>query len=48
MAFYITDRNGTTLKINKMYEQLTGLKKEELLGRNVQDLRLRKESMILF
>lgn len=35
---YISDRTGKTLKINRMYEQLTGLKKEELVGRNVIDL----------
>ena len=35
---YISDRNGITLKVNTMYEQLTGLKKEELLGRHVLEL----------
>ena len=35
---YITDRAGMTLKINGMYEQLTGLRKEELIGKNVNDL----------
>lgn len=35
---YISDRNGITLKVNAMYEQLTGLKKEELLGRHVLEL----------
>jgi PAS domain S-box-containing protein len=37
-GIYITDRAGTTLKVNTMYEKLIGLKKEELVGRLVQDL----------
>lgn len=36
---YISDAAGITLKVNSAYEQLTGLKKEELLGKNVRDLR---------
>lgn len=35
---YISDHTGMTLKINAMYEELTGLKKEELVGRNVVEL----------
>lgn len=35
---YISDHNGITLKINAMYEQLTGLKKEEVIGKHVMDL----------
>lgn len=35
---YISDRTGMTIKVNGMYEQLTGLKKEELVGRRVTDL----------
>ncbi len=35
---YISDSSGMTLKVNNMYEQLTGLKKEELIGRKVTDL----------
>jgi len=38
-GIYITDSNGKTIKINKMYEKLTGLKKEELVGRYVSDLK---------
>ncbi len=37
-GIYISDRDGTTLKVNTMYEKLIGLKKEELVGRRVQDL----------
>ena len=37
-GIYISDREGTTLKVNTMYEKLIGLKKEELVGRRVQDL----------
>ena len=35
---YISDRQGRTLKINSMYERLSGLKKEQLQGRNVDYL----------
>lgn len=34
-GIYISDRQGRTLRINAMYERLTGLKKENLVGRNV-------------
>ncbi|GAB6179133.1 sigma 54-interacting transcriptional regulator [Desulfotomaculum defluvii] len=37
-GIYITDANGKTIKVNSMYERLTGLKKEDLLGRLVTDL----------
>lgn len=37
-GIYITDASGLTIKVNDMYEKLTGLKKEELLGHNVTDL----------
>ena len=36
---YISDDVGVTLKVNSAYEQLTGLKKEELLGKNVRELK---------
>lgn len=36
---YITDSIGKSIWVNSMYEKLTGLKKEELLGRLVQDLK---------
>ncbi|WP_243439838.1 sigma-54 interaction domain-containing protein [Fundidesulfovibrio soli] len=36
---YITDRDGVTLKVNTMYEKLTGLKREDILGRNVRELK---------
>lgn len=39
-GIYITDAEGVTLNVNKMYEKLTGLKKEELLGRRVTDLEI--------
>ncbi len=35
---YITDAAGTTLKINRAYQRLTGLRSDELVGRNMQDL----------
>jgi PAS domain S-box-containing protein len=37
-GIYITDREGNTLLVNTMYERLTGLKKQDLAGRRVQDL----------
>ncbi len=37
-GIYISDRDGNTLKVNRAYEQLTGLTKEEMLGRKVTDL----------
>lgn len=35
---YVSDRTGKTLKMNKAYEKLTGLKAEALIGRFVTDL----------
>ncbi len=35
---YISDTSGKTLFANRMYEQMTGLKREELEGRSVTDL----------
>lgn len=35
---YITDTEGTTLWVNRMYETLTGLGGAELLGKNVREL----------
>jgi PAS domain S-box-containing protein len=37
-GIYISDRRGRTLRVNTMYERLTGLKKENLVGRNVDVL----------
>ena len=37
-GIYITDRDGTTLLVNTMYEQLTGLSQDALKGRNVNAL----------
>jgi len=37
-GIYISDRTGKTLKINRRYEQLTGLNREEMVGRLVTDL----------
>jgi PAS domain S-box-containing protein len=36
---YISDNKGKTLKVNTMYERLSGLKREEVLGRNVRELK---------
>ncbi|MDR2744762.1 MAG: sigma 54-interacting transcriptional regulator [Desulfovibrio sp.] len=35
---FISDAEGTSLRINLMYEQLTGLRQEEVRGKNVRDL----------
>lgn len=35
---YIADKDGKTLYVNKAYQRITGLTKEELIGRYVQDL----------
>jgi PAS domain S-box-containing protein len=38
-GIYITDRQGLTLRVNRMYERMTGLKKSVLEGRNVETLK---------
>jgi PAS domain S-box-containing protein len=38
-GIYVTDKVGTTLYVNTMYEKLTGLDCKELLGQNVRILR---------
>ena len=37
-GIYITDGNANTIKANKSYEMITGLKKEEVIGKNMLDL----------
>jgi len=37
-GIYISDQNGITLKVNRAYEQLSGLRREELIGKCVTDL----------
>lgn len=37
-GIYITDGNGITIRVNKSYERITGLKVEEFLGKNVEYL----------
>jgi PAS domain S-box-containing protein len=37
-GIYLTDKDGTTLKVNSMYERLSGLDRDQLLGRNVREL----------
>jgi len=37
-GIYITDRLGKTLMVNRRYEELTGLKRDDLLGRMVKEL----------
>jgi PAS domain S-box-containing protein len=35
---FITDTEGTTLRVNRMYEQLTGLRQQDIQGKNVRTL----------
>ena len=37
-GIYITDKDANTIRINHAYEEITGLKKEEVLGKNMVDL----------
>jgi len=37
-GIYITDGNANTILINKSYERIAGLKREQLIGRNMSDL----------
>jgi len=37
-GIYITDGQANTIIINRSYEQITGLKRSELLGRNMREL----------
>lgn len=37
-GLYITDGNATTLRVNRAYERITGIKREEVVGKNMRDL----------
>ncbi len=37
-GIYVTDGDANTLKINKAYEMITGIRASEVLGRNMRDL----------
>lgn len=37
-GIFITDKNANVLRINHAYEDITGLKSEEILGKNMADL----------
>ena len=37
-GLYIADGKAITLKVNKSYERITGLSREDLIGRNMHDL----------
>jgi len=37
-GIFITDRHANTIKINHAYEEITGLKQEDVLGKNMEDL----------
>lgn len=37
-GLYITDGKAKTIRVNRAYERITGLKREDLIGRNMMDL----------
>ena len=37
-GLYITDGKANTLRVNQAYERISGLKQEDLIGRNMRDL----------
>lgn len=37
-GLYITNGKATTLRVNRAYERISGLKREDLIGRNMKDL----------
>lgn len=37
-GLYITDGNALTLRVNRAYERITGIKREEVIGKNMRDL----------
>lgn len=37
-GLYITDGKANTLRVNKAYERITGIKREEIIGKNMKDL----------
>lgn len=37
-GLYITDGHANTLRVNKAYERISGLKREDLIGQNMKDL----------
>jgi PAS domain S-box-containing protein len=37
-GIYVTDGNAKTIRVNKSYERITGIKREELLGRTMYEL----------
>lgn len=37
-GIYITDGQANTIMVNSAYEKMTGIKREELIGRNMRDL----------
>lgn len=37
-GIYVTNQEGTTLCVNKSYERITGVKVEEVIGKNIEEL----------
>lgn len=46
-GFYITDGNAITLTLNKSYETISGLRKEEMVGRSMAELVASRESVTM-
>lgn len=39
-GIYITDGEANTLRINKSYQDITGLKRADMIGKNMRDLEI--------
>jgi len=37
-GIYVTDGDGYTIRVNSAYEEITGIKRDEVLGKHMQDL----------
>ena len=42
-AIYIADKEGTTIYVNDMYQQLSGILKEEVIGENIHQINREKK-----
>ena len=42
-AIYIADKEGTTVYVNDMYQQLSGILKEEVIGENIHQINREKK-----
>lgn len=42
-AIYVADKNGTTIYVNDMYQQLSGITKAEIIGENIHHINKEKK-----